>query len=66
MVAVKIVTVSSVIMFFNSKFYNFFRKMESSQDSDSDCCIKMYKEGDDIIIFPKTEPNKSSLNRTKR
>ena len=39
--------------------------MESSQDSDWDCCIKMYKEGDDIIIFPKTEPNKSSLNRTE-
>ena len=39
--------------------------MESIQDSDSDCCIKMYKEGDDIIKFPKTEPNKSSLNRTE-
>ena len=27
--------------------------MESSNDSDSDCCITMYKEGDDIITLPK-------------
>ena len=40
--------------------------MESSNDSDSDCCITMYKEGDDIITFPKAEPNESSLNRTDR
>ena len=36
--------------------------MESSYDSDSDCCITIYKEGDDIITFPKSEPNESSLN----
>ena len=66
MVAVKIITVSSVIVYLKSKFNNFFRKMESSNDSDSDCCITMYKEGDDIITFPKAEPNESSLNKTDR
>ena len=40
--------------------------MESSNDSDSDCCITMYKEGDGIITFPKAEPNDSSLNITDR
>ena len=48
-------------MFFNSKFYNFFRKMESSQDSDSDCCIKMYKEGDDIEQSGKHKLNFAKL-----
>ena len=66
MVAVTIVTVSSVIVFLKSKFNNFFRRMESGHDSDSDCYITMYKESDDIITFPKTEPNESSLNRTER
>ena len=66
MVAVKIITVSSVIVYLKSKFNNFFRKMESSNDSDSDCCITMYKEGDDIVTFPKAEPNESFLNRTDR
>ena len=65
MVEVKIITVSCVIVYLKSKFNNFFRKMESSNDSDSDCCITMYK-GDDIITFPKAEPNESSLNRTDR
>ena len=49
-------TVSSVIVFLKSKFNKFFRKMESSNDSDSDCYMKMYK----------AEPNESSLNRTDR
>ena len=40
--------------------------MESSNDSDSDCCITMYKEGDDIITFPKAEPNELSSNRKDR
>ena len=40
--------------------------MESSNDSDSDYCITMYKEGDDIIMFSKAEPNKSSLKRKDR
>ena len=66
MVAVKIITVSSVIVYLKSKFNNFFRKMESSNDSDSDCCITMYKEGDDILTFPKAEPDESSLNRIDR
>ena len=60
MTAVEIVRVSSVIVFLKSKFNNFFCKMESSDDSGSDYCIVMYKEGGE------TEPNKSSLNRTKR
>ena len=40
--------------------------MESSNDSDSDCWITMYKEGDDIITFPKAEANESSLNKANR
>ena len=40
--------------------------MESSDDSGSNSCIIMFKEGDNIITFPKTEPNESSLNITKR
>ena len=40
--------------------------MESNHDCDDDCSITMYKEGDDIITFPKAEPNESSLNRTDR
>ena len=39
--------------------------MQSSNDSYSDCCITMYKEGD-IITFPEPEPNESFLNRTVR
>ena len=69
MVAVKIITistVSSVIVYFKSKFDISFRKMEPSNDSDSNFCITMYKEGGDLITFPKTEPNESSLNRTDR
>ena len=69
MVAVKIITastVSSVIVYLKSKFNNIFRKMESSNDSDVDCCIKKKKKGDDIITFPKAEPNESSLNRRDR
>ena len=71
MAAGKIVTtstsiVSSVIVFLKSKFNKYFWKMESSNDSDSDCYMKMYKEGNDIITFPKAEPNESSLNRTDR
>ena len=31
--------------------------MESNHDCDDDYCITMYKEGDDIITFPKAEPN---------
>ena len=68
-VAVKIITistVSSVIVSLKSKFNNFFRRMESSNDSDSDCWITMYKEGDDIITFPKAEVNESSLNKVNR
>ena len=53
-------------MFLKSKFNKFFRKVESSNDSDSDCYMKMYKEGNDIITFPKAEPNETSLNRTDR
>ena len=37
--------------------------MESSNNSDSDCCITIYNEGDNIITFPKAETNESSLNR---
>ena len=66
MVAVKTSTVSSVIVFLNCKFKNFCRKMNSSDESEIDCCITIYKEGDDIITFPKVEPNESSLNRTGR
>ena len=66
MVAVKIITVSSVILYLKNKFNNFFCKIESSNDSDSDCCITMCKERDDIITFIKVEPNESSLNRTDR
>ena len=40
--------------------------MESSTDSDRDCCVTMFKEGDGIITFPKAEPNESSLNRTDK
>ena len=69
MVQVKIITVStvsSVIVYLKSKFNNFFRKMESSNDNDSDCCITIYKEGADIIAFPNRESNESSLNRRDR
>ena len=69
MYAVKIITVStvgSVIVYLESKFNNFFRKMELSNDSDSDYWITMYKERDDIVTFPKAEPNESSLNRIDR
>ena len=69
MVQVKIITVgtvSSVIVYLKSKFNNFFRKMESSNDSDFNFCITIYKEADDIIIFSKAEPNESSLNRSGR
>ena len=59
-------TVSSVMVYLKSKFNNFFRKMESSNDSDSNFCITIYKEGDDVIIFSKAEPNESSLNRSGR
>ena len=67
--AVKIITfktVSSVTVYLKSKINNFFWKMESNHDFDDDYCITMYKEGDDIITFPKAEPNESSLNRTDR
>ena len=37
--------------------------MESSNISDSDYCITIYEEGDNIITFPKAETNESSLNR---
>ena len=40
--------------------------MESSNDSHSDCCMTIYEEGDDIITFPKAEPNESSVKRTDR
>ena len=53
-------------MSLKSKFNNFFRRVESSNDSDSDCWITMYKEGDDIITFPKAEANESSLNKANR
>ena len=43
-----------------------FEPNVNDNDNDRDCCITMYKEGDDIIIFPKAEPNESSLNRTDR
>ena len=69
MVEVKIITlstVSSVIVYLKSKFNIFFRKMQSSNDSDNDYYITKYKEGDDIITFSKAEPNESSLNRTDR
>ena len=59
-------TVSSVIVSLKSKFNNFFRRVESSNDSDSDCWITMYKEGDDIITFPKAEAKESSLNKANR
>ena len=39
--------------------------MEWSNDSDRDCCITIYKEGD-IITCSKAEPNESSLNITGR
>ena len=39
--------------------------MESSDDSDSSCYIRMENEGDAISAFPKTELNESLLNRTK-
>ena len=60
MVEVKIITVStvgSVTVYLKSKFNNFFRKMELSNDSESDCCITINNEGDDIIIFSEAEPN---------
>ena len=38
--------------------------MESSNDSDSNFCITIYREGDDIIIFSKAEPYELSLNRS--
>ena len=70
MIAVKIITAITVVYwkskFVKRKFNNFFRKMESSNDSDDNCCITMYKQGDDIITFPKAEPNESSLNRRDR
>ena len=69
MVEVKIITLSTVcsaIVYLKSKFNIFFRKMQSSNDSDNDYCITKYKEGDDIITFSKAEPNESSLNRTDR
>ena len=56
MIAVKIITISTVssaIVYLKNKFKIFFRKMESSNDSGSDCCITIYKEGDDIITLPK-------------
>ena len=59
-------TVSSVMVYLKSKFNNFFRKMESSNDNDSDCCITIYKEGADITAFPNRESNESSLNRRDR
>ena len=43
-----------------------FEPNDNDNDNDRDCCITMYKEGDDIIIFAKAEPNESSLNRTDR
>ena len=61
-----VITVSSIMVYLKSKFNNFFRKMESSNDSDSNFCITIYKEGDDVIIFSKAEPNESSLNRSGR
>ena len=61
-----VIRVSSVMVYLKSKFNNFFRKMESSNDSDSDCYISIYKEEADIIAFPNTEPNESSLNRRDR
>ena len=61
-----VITVSSVMVYLKSKFNNFFRKMESSSDSDSDCCITIYNKGADIIAFPNREPNESSLNRRDR
>ena len=48
--------VSSVIVYLKVKFNDFFHKIESSNDSDSDCCITVYKEGD----------SESSSNRTGR
>ena len=66
MVAVRIVTVGSVIVFVKIKFNKFFSKMEWNDVSDSYCCIIMYKEGGDITTFPKTELYESSLSRTKR
>ena len=69
MVAVQIITVStvgSVIVYLKSKLNNFFRKIESSNDNDSNCCITMYKEGDDIITFSKAEPNESSSERIEK
>ena len=55
--------IGCVIVYLKSKFNNFFRRMESSNNSDSDCCITIYNEGDNIITFPKAETNESSLNR---
>ena len=39
--------------------------MESSDESDSSCYIRMENEGDAISAFPKTELNESLLNRKK-
>ena len=62
MIAVKITasTVGGVTVYLKSRFNNFFRKMESRNYSDSNCCVAMHKEEDDIITFPKAEPNESS------
>ena len=67
MIAVKITAsrVGGIIVYLKSKFMksrfnNFFRKMESRNYSDSNCYIAMHKEEDDIITFPKAEPNESS------
>ena len=30
--------------------------MESNNDSERNCCITIYKEGDDVITFSKAEP----------
>ena len=67
MIAVKITAsrVGGIIVYLKSKFMksrfnNFFRKMESRNYSDSNCYVAMHKEEDDIITFPKAEPNESS------
>ena len=65
MVTVKIITVSSIMVFLKSKFNNIFHKIKSNDDSYSNFPIPTHKEGEFIITFPKTEHNVLSSNKAK-
>ena len=38
-----------LVVFLKSKFHSFLHKIKSSADSDGNCCIVMWKEGDDNV-----------------